>query len=45
LTELHREFAELTPEPGDEPAQRYEMLLGLYPVLPSDAPADQNDQP
>ncbi|HEU5087184.1 MAG TPA: helix-turn-helix domain-containing protein [Roseiflexaceae bacterium] len=45
LSELHHEFAELAPEPGDEPAQRYEMLLGWYPVLPSNEQADQDNQP
>jgi DNA-binding transcriptional ArsR family regulator len=34
LSELHAQFEDAPPEPGDQPARRYELLLGLYPVLP-----------
>jgi hypothetical protein len=42
LKQLDREFAEHPPTPQeDETAQRYEVLIGIYPVLPSGKRADQ----
>jgi DNA-binding transcriptional ArsR family regulator len=43
LTELDSEFMSDQPAAGDEPLQRYELLLGLYPVLPSEDPQPSAD--
>lgn len=34
LKQLDQEFQANPPDPGSEPLQRYEFLMGLYPVLP-----------
>lgn len=41
LKQFENEFEASLPDPGDEPAQRYELLLGMYPVLP---PEHANDE-